>query len=51
MLKDNALFANTVAVVKPCQGFEAQHGLIINHFADTLLLIVLHDLCNLCSMG
>ena len=42
MLKDNVLFTSTVTAATPCQGFEAQHGLISSCFDDTVLLIVPH---------
>ena len=52
MLKDNVLFASTVTVAIPCQGVEAQHGLISSCFADTLLLIVLHGhMCKFLGVG
>ena len=42
ILLDNTLLASIVTVATPCQGFEAQHGLIFSCFVDTLLLIVPH---------
>ena len=52
VLKDNVLLAFTVTVVTPCQGSEAQPGLISSRFVDTLLLIVPHGhMCNFLSVG